>query len=262
MFITEPIIRILNKFVYKCKLVSFKFKYPNVPIFLPIQIGTFYSQKGQDLYLSALLFDIIKNDHENLWVIDVGCNHPSKYSNSLFFEKYFKIRVMAIDAIQEFERIWSAQRPQAKFIATAVGANSGIVKLNIPSDPDADNMFSFVESGSNKKPEMLFQKRTVSLTRLADLIKKFDIKEILFISIDIEGFELEALKGIDFEVVKIYCIIFENNSHSLFGSEEIREFLEQKGFQFCFRIDSYDDVFVNSLFFKENTFAFREIVNL
>ena len=265
MFYLKYLLKLLRKLIYIQELVFFKFKHPNIPIIQPNRIGSYYSQDGQDLLLSSLLFDIIKQEKKNLWIVDIGCNHPLKYSNSFFFEKYFSIRVLAIDAIQEFESIFSVMRPKAKFVASAVGKDSGVVELNIPSDPVfADNMFSFVEGGFNKKPKMIFKKRTVKLTKLADLITTEGgghIKEILFISIDIEGSELSALKGINFEDVKIYCIICENNSTSLFGSEDIREFLKQKGFQFCFSIGNLDDVFINTLFFEEYGCSFRLKVN-
>jgi FkbM family methyltransferase len=227
-------------------LVKFKLKYPGTRWIRPRKIGTFYSQDGQDLYLASLLFgSITKNTSEEHWVVDVGCNHPVHFSNSLFFEKYFKCKILAIDPIEEFGSLWQKKRPSAIFYPCAIGELPGSTILNVPLGNGGDSMFSYVESGVNKRPDISFEARTVPILRLSDLFLKYGIKEILFMSIDVEGFELSALKGIDFDAVLIRCIIVENNSTSWYGSDDIRVFLSEYNYDFYARIGHLDDVYIH-----------------
>ena len=59
----------------------------------------YYSQDGQDVYLSMLLFNkidkLLASGVQPVFV-DIGCNHPIKFSNSYFFEKYFKFKSLLV----------------------------------------------------------------------------------------------------------------------------------------------------------------------
>lgn len=232
---------------FKCQfdLVRFRVLHPNIPIINPLRIGTYYSQDGQDLYLSVLLFDWLKN-HLGAYVVDVGCNHPERFSNSYFFEKYFKCNVIAIDPIEEFGELWKKFRPDATFIATALGKEESIVTLNIPEQHAVyDDMFSSVAGKNSKIGKTECLQRKVPCTTLASILNKYQLNEIAILSIDVEGFEVDVLQGIDFERALIRCLIIENNTKSFYGSEEIRTYLKSKDYIFYSRIGMLDDVFLH-----------------
>lgn len=235
-----------NRFAQLIQYVVFKLKYPNVPIVKPLEIGTFYSQDGQDLFLSSLLFNYLTNNSRS-WIVDVGCNHPQHFSNSLFFEKAFNCRTLAVDPLVEFSDLWANQRPSAIFINAAIGGTPNPVVLRVPSGTNADNMFAALEGGHFKK-ELGgdYIERTVRCMKLSELFESYCITEVLLLSIDVEGFELEALKTIDLKKCLIRCIVLENNSSSLYGSDDIREYLLSLDFVFYARIGVLDDVFVHS----------------
>ena len=75
------------------------------------------------------------------------------------------------------------------------------------------------------------------------------INHIDYMSLDVEGHELQTLKGIDFNAVKINVISLENNP-TMFGDDNIREFLYEKGYKFYARIGCLDDIFVHKSFIK------------
>lgn len=226
--------------------IQFKLKYPNVKIVDPLRVGTYYSQDGQDLFLSSLLFNYLLNN-PNPWIVDVGCNHPQHLSNSLFFERVFNCRTLAIDPLIEFADLWANQRPSAIFVNSAIGDKSCPVVLRVPSGSNADNMFAAVEGGHYKKEfGGDYIERTVRCMKLSELFESHCITEVLLLSIDVEGFELEVLKTIDLKKCLIRCIVLENNSSSLYGSDDIREYLHSLDFAFYARIGVLDDVFVHS----------------
>jgi len=228
------------------KFILFKLKYPNVPVVRPLAVGTFYSQDGQDLFLSSLLFNYLTNNSSS-WIVDVGCNHPQHFSNSLFFERAFNCRTLAVDPLVEFSDLWANQRPSAIFINAAIGGTPNSVVLRVPSGTNADNMFAALEGGHFKK-ELGgdYIERTVRCMKLSELFESHCITEVLLLSIDVEGFELEVLKTIDLKKCMIRCIVLENNSCSLYGSDDIREYLHSLDFAFYARIGVLDDVFVHS----------------
>lgn len=218
----------------------------------PLIIGKFYSQDGQDLYLSALLFDLF-NKLDGQYVIDIGCNDPERFSNSYFFEKFFGCKTIAIDPIEEYGDKWKKLRPQANFIAAALGKAYGVVTLNIPIQSAIyDDMFSTLAEINPKAGNVQYMQRQVNCVTLESILVAHQILNIALVSIDVEGAELGVLEGINFEHVSIKCFIIENNTKNLFGSDDIRVFLKSKGYVFYSRIGYLDDVFLHKSMINKN----------
>jgi FkbM family methyltransferase len=235
---------IKRKFDY----IKFKLNYPSIPVLHWTENSKMYSQHGQDLYLAGLLFGRFKS--EPGVVLDIGCNHPVKFSNSLFFERHMGCKIIAIDALEDYQNLWAEVRPNAEFIATALAESPGEVTLFIPErSHQIDDMFSSINSINPKIKDSKYISKKVKSTTVDKVLTDRGINHILFASIDVEGAEMEVLKGIDFEKVKISAIIIENNNTSQYGSNEIRDYLENKDYVFYSRIGFLDDVFV-----KEDSF--------
>lgn len=243
--------RLINWLLRQVEFLKFRSRHPNVPILKPLTIGKYYSQDGQDLYLSALLFNEFKK-LDGGYVVDIGCNHPERFSNSYFFEKFFNCKIVAIDPIEEYGDKWRKLRPNANFIATALGKSSGIVTLNIPVQSAVyDDMFSSIAGKNPKVGNVQCTQREVPCVTLQSILDSHKITNVTVISIDVEGAELDVLEGINFERVSIQCFIIENNTKNLFGTDDIRIFLKSKGYVFYSRIGFLDDVFLqNSLIEK------------
>lgn len=232
--------RLFNKFKLLLKYLHFRLRYPSVLFVRPDKtIGTYYSQGGQDLFMSAILFGHQQNEPSGRLVVDIGANHPEKFSNSLFFEKYFGCKTLAIDALAEFSELWRSSRPNAEFLPVALGRNNGVIKINIPVS--GDNMFSTVDEKLSKGH---CEARQVPLTTLSQVFEERRITDVFLMSLDVEGFELEVLQGMDFDKVSVKAILVENNNKKAFGSDELRDFLINKGYIFYARIGWLDDVFL------------------
>ena len=226
-------------------LIVFKLSYPFVKfIRVKKRVGTFYSQDGQDLLVSAILFDKLEKSSNKL-VIDIGANHPTKFSNSYFLEKYFGCKTLAIDPLLEFEELWKKYRPNAEFISVALGSKDDFININIPLA--GDNMLSSLDGGFMKDIHKgQIEVRKIRVMTLQEILEVRKITEVLLMSIDVEGFELEVLRGIDFDKVRFSVIICENNSGRIFGSNAIREHIIQKGYVYYARVGWLDDVFVST----------------
>jgi FkbM family methyltransferase len=236
--------KILNWLSFQKEKLEFLIKYPNVPIINMRKVGSLYSQDGQDLYLAGLIFG--KHKFRSGTIVDIGCNHPTKFSNSYAFERYFNCSVIGIDALGEYKSEWETVRPSAQFIETALSDEIGELSLFVPDKTGhIDDMFSSIGKISPKVKSANVKERRVPVTTLTSVLRGLGVKSILLLSIDVEGAELKVLSGIQFSEIDIKFIVLENNEESSFGSDSIRNFLNEKGFDFHARIGCLDDVFVN-----------------
>ncbi len=68
--------------------------------------------------------------------------------------------------------------------------------------------------------------------------------------IDVEGYEMNVLKGIDFQKLDITCLCIENDQEGrLFPDMELRQYLIDRGYRLVARL-SIDDVFVKESYFQ------------
>lgn len=237
--------RILRWLVRKIDYFKFCINYPKVKFIKPQKSFTYFSQYGQDLYLSALLFKFLGK--RDAYFFDVGCNDPIRFSNSYFFEKFFGFKTIAIDPLIEYQKKWSSHRPGAKFIPVAVGDEEGVSVLHVPDiNSMYDDMFSSIKSIDSKVSHTCSVQRVVECRTLENIFESLGIDCVDIISIDVEGFEMNVLKGINFEKVSIKCFLVENNTKSLFGADDVREYLKGKGYIFHSRIGYVDDVFLHN----------------
>lgn len=76
---------------------------------------------------------------------------------------------------------------------------------------------------------------TSTLTRIAEIN---GLTHVDFLSLDVEGYELEVLKGIDFNVINIVWILVECNTNK-YSYEELESFLLNKGYDVVANISNY-----------------------
>jgi FkbM family methyltransferase len=206
----------------------------------------YFSQCGQDAFLSSRFAELIAAPAFPKIFVDVGCNHPLTHNNSHHFEKHLGFKVLAIDALPTHQKAWNELRPLATMDITAVGQEEGVVEFE-EVDPAGrgGDMFSSVSGASGKAPTLGRRLRQVPVAPLSTILKRHGITSVGIMSIDIEGYEMQALQGIDFEACRIEIIILENNSDDVMGNDRIREFLMSRGYRFVARIWAMDDVFIH-----------------
>jgi FkbM family methyltransferase len=116
-------------------------------------------------------------------------------------------------------------------------------------------------AGEDTPPE---QQEQVTILRLDDVCQKFSVEQIAFLKIDVEGFELEVLRGAT-ELLKsrriqniIAEVTFAKRSEQHVHFDEVRQLLEPFGFVFAgyydpaYRPESGHLLFSNALFTLDN----------
>lgn len=94
---------------------------------------------------------------------------------------------------------------------------------------------------------------------LDKILKHHDIKKVDFLSLDVEGFELEVLKGIDFKTTNITYILIEVNLND-YSLQELERYLDQFGYKnlgclsgFTDKMEGWDGSHNDYLFHKQST---------
>lgn len=207
-----------------------------------------YSQYGQDSYILHKLFN-----YKNKGVfLDVGGNDPINCNNTYLFEKSGWTGI-AIEPQTDFNEAWENNR-KTELLNYVIGEENK--KVNFISGGEKENGLSGVE-GYNKVSKNNQNKIEKEQKRLDSILIERNINKVDLLSIDVEGYEMNVLKSIDFKRIDIKVIVIENNIGftwlpivgKYFGNElgnnNIRRFLRRKGYKQIARI-MCDDVFVKN----------------
>lgn len=155
--------------------------------------------------------------------VDVGCAEPEKFSNTYYLEKHLGWSGLAVDANPQKPDLWEKLRPKT------------ILKTYIVCEQDHD-FGSFYKAGwlGSVMSERTVQGKlikgkkiivpTITLNRLLEDNK---ISKIDFLSMDIEGSELEALNGFDIARFKPQLVCIERNNEK---KNQLVGFFHDKGY--------------------------------
>lgn len=147
---------------------------------------------------------------QNGFFIEAGANDGITQSNSLYFEKYKGWQGILIEPIPELATKCKINRPRSlieNYALVPFGYGQDYVKMYYC------NLMSFVEGAMISEEEKKVHLQAgclvqninqtyeinVPATTLTAILDKYRVKNIDFFSLDVEGFELNVLQGIDFD---------------------------------------------------------------
>lgn len=161
----------------------------------------YYSQVYQDYYLDHYIF----HEKENGVFLDVGGNDPIEINNTYFFEHNRNWNGLAFEPMPKMNQRWKELR-KVECMQIALGRQSGEIEFCEYEDDSMSGVASEVDYNGK-----MANKYKVKVSTLGSILKQNKIEHIDFMSIDVEGAELDVLNGINFDEVSIDYIVIENN---------------------------------------------------
>ncbi len=166
--------------------------------------------------------------------VDVGAHHPKRFSNTLFFYELGWDGIN-IDPNEGTENLFNKSRPRDKTIEIALGEQPGKQEF-FTYDESALNSLKDRETELADTPYVSSGAKMVEVSTLKDVMAQFfpdTIPHPNFLDIDVEGHELEVLKGNDWSKFRFSYVLVEQKLSSLASCVNcpVTEYLEELGYK-------------------------------
>lgn len=169
-----------------------------------------YSQDGEDMLLSSLFEDI--GPRGKGFYIDIGAHHPFRFSNTAHFYE-LGWRGINIEPTPNAISLFEKHRPLDINLNIGIGEKHDTLKFYCFDEP-ALNSFSkeLSEDRHNNTFYKIQEIKEISIYPLAEILDKHlkPNQHIDFMTIDVEGLDLEVLKSNNWDKYKPEFIFAED----------------------------------------------------
>lgn len=213
----------------------------------------FNSQDKQDEYLETNIFKGYKNG----FYMDVGAHDGITINNTLYFEKYNNWTGINVEPIKTVYDKLLINRPNNININCAICNNDGNAEFicNVGYTEMLSGLKDCFDDRHHQRlnyENEIFDSKTniinINTRRIESICDEYNVKHINYLSIDVEGAELEVIKSINFKKVFIDVIGFENNYDDM--SVPIIDYLKTKHYVVFYRSMDIFMIHRNSIFYK------------
>lgn len=204
-----------------------------------------YSQSGEDIIIDALFENLKRKERTYL---DIGANDPVICNNTyLLYKKGWRGVLVEPDAAMC--EVAKSKRPGDTIVNIGIGLlNESEAPFYVfPGRLNTWSTFSEQEARIRETASGIKAKKiSVPLKTINNIIEQYFVACPNFISIDVEGLDLDILKSLDFNRFRpdVFCV--ETISFSINNEgkklDEVREFLSSKDYLI------YADTHINTIF--------------
>ena len=218
-----------------------------------------YSQFGEDVVIEKLLKNLAI---QNISYLDIGANNPKYISNTyLFYEKGFSGVLIEPNAFlcKKLKDV----RPRDTVLNFGIGIDDNIKEADFylfPEEADGLSTFSLEEAkhweevGMNGKKFKIERVLKMPLLNINNVIADYFTECPDFISIDVEGWDLQILKTLDFAKYSpaVFCVetLAYQKDGSTYRKREINVFFESTGYL------PFEETYANTIFVNKNLYDF------
>lgn len=206
----------------------------------------YFSQAGQDKRIKDAFFKNCRNG----FFLEIGAFNGVTGSNCLHFEKFMGWDGIAVEpsktqfgflqknrSCQTINRAVGFADDTVEFIEVV----EGLLQMSGVDSKEFADSKSLVENDKASRT-VSYQVETISVMEMLGNRSAVD-----FMSLDIEGAELQVLESIDFDALQIRVIAVENAAA---GSPKFRRFFDKVGYSY------YDTVGYDEIYFHPGSVAF------
>ena len=201
-----------------------------------------FSQIGQSKYIDSLL-----NSKRNGFFIEAGGFNGEDLSNSLYFELERNWTGILIEAVPSlYQSILSKNRKAFTINCCIANKKPFVARFQLASA--LSNRISQInEHFQNRVDQDIGTKKKtiiyVPCFSLNTIMKAINVNKVDYFSLDVEGGELEVLKGIDFNKIEINSFSVEHNNYQD-AKNSIKLFLQANNYQLTKDVGDGDSYFI------------------
>ena len=183
-----------------------------------------FSESGEDLIARYLM------GTKKGFFVDIGAGNPVVGSNSYLFYKSGWHGV-AVDPNSKLSLAWKIARPKDAFLSIAIGSQSGNA-IFYEYQNDLRSTISQKVHNYYETQNLVSKSSEVRIETLTYLFERFvKDEQHVFLSIDVEGQELDTLVSLDFTRFQPRLIAIENWKLPWLGENEIAKFLHANNYR-------------------------------
>ena len=183
------------------------------------------------------LEDLVK-DLKVETVIDVGSN---KGQFLLLIENFFECKkIYSFEPIEEFyemQKNFFKYKNNINFFNFALGEKSSKNSFYITQRKDSSSFYKINKSIKDNNDYKIIEKKEIQIHSLDEVMINENLNGSILLKIDVQGYEMEVLKGSIETLKKIKYIIVEISDNEIYenqsSSHSVINFLKNNNFTFC-----------------------------
>lgn len=201
------------------------------PVKLKTYIKKFQNFNGYDGLDKKMLKYI---NYTNGFYIECGANDGVNQSNTWYFEKKLKWNGLLIEPVSEAFTELKRNRSKKNFFFKRALRPFSYRKKYVELKLNINDTLSTRSTSDNINDRVNIKVKSSTLDSLLDKAKA--PKEIDFFSLDVEGDELQVLRGIDFKKYKFKYILVET-----YHKKKLAKFLKKKKYKYLKKMSLRND---------------------
>jgi len=195
--------------------------------------GHYFSQSGEDAIIKTFFYEQLENKQHGFYV-DVGAFHPTNGSNTYYY--YLNgWRGINIDAAPNSMEAFRKIRPRDINLEVGVGLRKEKKIFHFMEESSSMNSFSDSFINERNLKAQVSRKIEMTILPLSDILDEHlpPNTVIDFLSVDVEGLDLEVLMSNNWEKYTPRVVLVEMKAQKVIEifDNEITKFLQDKGYE-------------------------------